>query len=144
MPDSLVGYSELMRHWVDEALVPKDEKLNRRNAELLARFETEWAEARLQFSLSRQQEAEKFSKLMLQLLSRIGAPDFINMTVTQEQSVFFQLTYPEGLKGYVELHLEEPDEIELVFNLYRNKQVVKAYGGKVEESLAAYLYALNG
>ena len=141
--DPSAGYDELMRLWVDEALIPQSEKLNRENARQLAQFEENWNKVKAQYSAYRRQDVDKYVRLLLQLLSRVQTPDLLSLRMTRDESVLFQLNYPNRMNGYVELHFGEPDSIELVFNLYRNKQLVKAYGGTVEQSLGTYLLALN-
>ena len=141
--DPLAEYDALMRLWVTEALVPRSEKLNRENARQLASFEKDWTEIRGNYSASRQVDVDKYTRLLLQLLSRVNSPKFVSVKMTQEESVFFQISYSGGLNGYVELHFGEPDPIEIVFNLYRDKRPVKAYGGTVEHGLGVYLLALN-
>jgi len=47
------------------------------------------------------------------------------------------------LRAYLELHFGGNEEIELVYNLTKEKDIISAYGGKVEPTLAKLFEALN-
>ena len=64
------------------------------------------------------------------------------MTLTKKDSVLFQLRYG-SLRAYVELHFGDEEEIELLYNLTKDKEIVSAYGGAVEKTLAKLFEVIN-
>ncbi|HFA50124.1 MAG TPA: hypothetical protein ENJ95_14030 [Bacteroidetes bacterium] len=70
----------------------------------------------------------------------LTGPQKLSVDITADCSVFLTVLYP-GKNAYFELFFEAGKEepVELVFNVYKNKKPVSAYGGKFADALAAFL-----
>ncbi len=135
-------YDKWLRDWDREDNSLRIAAAQRQSAELIVSFIGQWKVAYQGLTDELRGEVEKYVRVVATMLPRFQTLDYHKLTVTKDDSVFFQVRYG-NLKAYVELHFGDDEDIELLYNLTKDKEVVSAYGGGVENTLAKLFEAVN-
>jgi hypothetical protein len=135
-------YDKWLRDWDREDNFLRVASAQRQCAEMIMSFLGQWKTAYPNLGEALDKEIQKSIRIIATLLPRFQPLDFYHVTVTKEDSVFFQLRYGE-LRAYVELHFGGDEAVELLYNLTKDKAVISAYGGSTEVTLAKLFEAIN-
>ena len=117
------------------------EKIHRYQTALAHSFEEQWSTTRHQVDNNTRLEVEASVYLVIAQLSRITNIRILTISVTDDQSVFFQLRH-EAIHGYVEIHFGNDLPVELLCIAFRDKDVVYTFEGPIRQGIASYLRAL--
>jgi|GEM_PF-6685417 hypothetical protein len=137
-----LDYDKWLRDWDREDNYLRVTAAQRQSAEMIVSFLGQWKDKNPELSIELDKEVQKYIRTVATVLPRFQPLDFHLLKVTNEESIFFQVRYGE-LRAYLELHFGGNEEIELVYNLTKEKDIISAYGGKVEPTLAKLFEALN-